>query len=107
MAPAINNIPGIELFIVETSNTTNLANKWKIWKDDFSKFVTASGVAKDDQKKALFVHIGGKDIKEIYRSLSSDIHETFEPMGAKLDTYFIPKKTLKLFNYLTRIQSLI
>ena len=51
MARVLNNIPGVEPFIIEKIDTTNLGKKWAPWKDDFNLFVVASGIANGDQKK--------------------------------------------------------
>ena len=78
MAKALNNIPAVESFTVGKSNTGNLSKKWDVWKDDFTLFVVASGITNTDQKKALLLHMAGKEVKEIYRSLKTDTVDTFE-----------------------------
>lgn len=66
MVKVLDNIPGIEQFIVEKSDTTNLAKNQATWKADFNLFVVASGITNNDQKKALLLHMAGKEVKEIY-----------------------------------------
>ena len=99
MARALNNIPAIESFVVERSKTTNLSKKWDTWKEDFTLFVTASGITNVEQKRALFLHMAGKEVKEIYRTMAT-AGETYENMITKLDDYFTPKKNLTYERYI-------
>ena len=99
MARALNNIPVIESFVVERSKTTNLSKKWDTWKEDFTLFVTASGITNVEQKRALFLHMAGKEVKEIYRTMAT-AGETYENMITKLDDYFTPKKNLTYERYI-------
>ena len=70
MAKVLSNIPGIEQFIVEKSNTTNIGKKWATRKDDCKFFVVACGIRNNDQKKALLLHMVGKEVKRGKKSLS-------------------------------------
>ena len=98
MAKALNNIPAIESFVVEKARTTNLSKKWETWKDDFQLFVIASGITNAAQKRALLLHMAGKEVKEIYRSLAKS-EDTYEEVIEKLDDYFKPKKNLSYERY--------
>ena len=69
MAKAISGIPFIEPFVISNGSTANLHRRWEIWKDDFTLYTTASGITKDSQKLALLLHIGGTEVKEIYRTM--------------------------------------
>ena len=69
---ALNNIPMVESFIVNDVNCTNLEKNWEIWKEDFKIFIAASGITNNEQKKALLLHVAGRDVKEIYRTLKDD-----------------------------------
>ena len=100
MARVLNNIPGIEQFFVEKSDTTNLEKKWATWKDDFNLFVVASGITNNEQKKALLLHMAGKEVKEIYRSSNSaNVEENFDAIIGRLDAYFVPNKNLSYERY--------
>ena len=66
MVKVLDNIRGIEQFIVEKSDTTNLGKNQATWKTDFNLFVVASGITNNDQKKGLSLHMAGKEVKEIY-----------------------------------------
>ena len=99
MAKPIGNIPAIEPFVVEDNLSTNLDKKWSIWKDDLELFLVASGISQDAQKKALLLHLRGKDLKEIYRSLQAT-EDKYEDVITKLDNYFRPKKNVTYERYL-------
>ena len=96
----LNNISSIEQFIVDKSDTTNLSKKWILWKEDFTLFVKASGVTKDGQKKALLLHVAGKEVKEVYHSLYPEPNDNYQAVIERLDEYFIPKKNLSYERYL-------
>ena len=96
-AKVLSNIPVVEQFVIEKSSTTNLSKKWDVWKDDFSLFIMASGINNVDQKKALLLHIAGKEVREIYRAMpanADDVVDTYDNIIRKLDDYFKPKKNL-------------
>ena len=94
MARNIGNIPTVEPFIID-SDTTNLARKWTDWLEDFNLYIAATGVSHENQKIALLLHLGGKHIKTIWRTLSStERHENYEEICEKLNSYFKPKKNI-------------
>ena len=57
----------MEPFIIEKSASSNLAIKWDVWMEDFDLIVIAAGIINGEQKKALLLHISGKEVKEVYR----------------------------------------
>ncbi|XP_057298881.1 uncharacterized protein K02A2.6-like [Hydractinia symbiolongicarpus] len=89
MAKALSNIPCVEPFIIEETSV-NLDKKWIVWKDDLELLLTASGNTQEAQKKALILHCGGRDLREVYRTLKADT-DTYADVIQKLDTYFKPK----------------
>ena len=42
------------------------------WKNGFNLFIATSTIKNGDQKKALFLHMAIKELKEIYRFLNSN-----------------------------------
>ena len=56
MAKVFDNIPLIEQFVVDKSQSTNLAKKWDTWLEDFKLFMTASGVTNVEQKSFATSH---------------------------------------------------
>ena len=98
----LSNIPVVEQFIIDKSSTTNLSKKWNVWKDDFSLFIMASGITNVDQKKALLLHIAGKEVREIYRAMpanADNVDDMYDSIIQKLDDYFKPKKNLSYERY--------
>lgn len=50
----------------------SLSQRWKRWKRAFNLYVTGKGVSDDAQKRALFLHVAGIDIQEIYFTLVAE-----------------------------------
>ncbi|KAL9974552.1 hypothetical protein ACROYT_G011601 [Oculina patagonica] len=50
----------------------NLNQRWKRWKRAFDLYVTGKGVTEDAQKRALFLHVAGMDVQEIYFTLAGE-----------------------------------
>ena len=94
MARNISNLPAVEPFIVD--DTQNLDKRWENWREDFSTYLLATGITQEAQKKALLLHLSGKQIKEIYKPETDD----FEGMCLKLDNYFRPKKNITYERYI-------
>ena len=59
----------------------------------------ASGITSDDQKKALLLHLGGSDIKEIYRGIQQ-MGDKYRDTIIRLDEYFKPIKNIMYERYL-------
>ena len=68
--------PGIKNFNVHEDRTT-IAQRWTKWVKQFELYVIASGVTDADQKRALFLHMAGPDIQDIYDTLSAS-GDTYE-----------------------------
>ena len=102
MAKAISGIPIIEPSVISDGSTTNLHRRWEIWNDDFALYTTASGIAQDSQKLALLLHIGGTEIKEIYRT-GKDSQDKYDDIVHKLDLHFTSKKNLSYGLYSFKI----
>ena len=57
----------------------SLSQWWKRWKRAFNLYVKGKGVSNDAQKRALFLHVAGMDIQELYFTLAADAESaTFE-----------------------------
>ena len=69
----------------------------------FNLYVTGKGVSDDGQKRALFLHVAGTDVKEIYFTLAADaVSATFEETVKVLDDYFVPKANIPFERHLFR-----
>jgi len=70
----------------------SLSQRWKRWKRAFNLYVTGKGVSGDAEKRALFFHVSGMDVQEIYFTLAADAESaTFEATVKGLDDYFVLK----------------
>ena len=70
----------------------SLSQRWKRWKRAFNLYVTGKGVSDYGQKRALFLHVAGMDVQEIYFTPAADAESaTFEATVKVLDDYFVPK----------------
>ena len=81
----------------------SLSQRWKRWKRAFNLYVTGKGVSDDGQKRALFLHVAGMDVQEIYFTLAADAESaTFEATVKVLDDYFVPKANVPFERHLFR-----
>ena len=64
MAKAINLNP-VEPFVVEDGESQNIFKCFETWLEELEIYIVASGATNKDQKKALFLHLGRKEIREI------------------------------------------
>ena len=62
-------------------------------------FLTASGITQDEKEKALLLHLGGKALREVYRSLQA-AEDKYKNVVQKLGEYFKPKKNITYERYL-------
>ena len=75
---------------------------WEIWKYDFTLYTTTSGITQDSQKLALLLHIGGTEVKEIYRTVKDSQHK-YNDVVHKLDVHSTLKKNLSCECYSFKI----
>ena len=94
----MQNIPSVEPFLVDKSITTNLDKKWNSYVDEFELFIVASGVTDKKQKLALLLHLGGKDLREIYKTVKEE-NDEYASVKEKLTNYFRPKKNITYERY--------
>ncbi|XP_068758051.1 uncharacterized protein [Montipora capricornis] len=79
----------------------SLSQRWKRWKRAFNLYVTGKGVSDDGQKRALFLHVAGMDVQEIYFTLVAEAESaTFEATVKVLDDYFVPKANVPFERHL-------
>ena len=71
VAKLMSNIPTVEPFIINRETTTNLEKEWTLYLEEFELFLLASGITDNRQKVALLLHLGGKDLREIYKTLKN------------------------------------
>uniref|UniRef100_T1I2W9 Retrotransposon gag domain-containing protein n=1 Tax=Rhodnius prolixus TaxID=13249 RepID=T1I2W9_RHOPR len=91
----------------------NVTDKWKIFKQQFQIYVTASGISssKNSGKRlcALLLHALGPESLPVYNSFKFQKKEVdnFESLIEKFDQYFLPKKNVVFEQHMffTRNQS--
>ena len=49
---------------------TNLAKAWELYLKRFD-YVCASGATKDEQKKAMLLHLAGEEVQDIFETLGN------------------------------------
>lgn len=98
MAKVLSNITVVEFFVVDKSHTTNLIKKWGTGKEEFELFIVACAIKEEQQQKALLLHLAGKEVGEIYKTLSNS-GDNFQNVITKLNGYFQPKKNLSYERY--------
>ena len=86
MAFALQLTP-ISPFVVDDTISLNLHQKWTKYKEEFILYVTASGIKHNIQKLALLLHLGGKDLRDIYHPLKEE-GDTYDSVVTKLDEHF-------------------
>ena len=48
---------------------TNLAKSWEQYLKRFEYYLKATGITKDDQKRALLLHVAGEQVQDIFETL--------------------------------------
>ena len=124
MAVCLSGLTGPAAFDTVGEPAT-LSQRWRIWKDEFELFVTASGIDDPKQQRALLLHLGGPGVREIFRTIpektKGDATDFKKAMESLID-YFKLKKNIpitrqnflvatptpgeRINNFLTRLSSL-
>ena len=98
MAVCLSGLTGPAAFDTVGEPVT-LWQRWRIWKDEFELFVTASGIDIDypKQQRALLLHLAGPGGREIFRTIpeetKGDAKEYKKAMDS-LTVYFKLKKNI-------------
>ena len=95
MATRINITPVANFDIYDESN---LAQRWKKWKQSFEFYLTASGTDNDSQMRALLLHCAGTDVQDIFMHLQ-DVGATYKTAMDALYNHFEPKKNVVFERY--------
>ena len=72
---------------------SNLAQRWKKWKQSFEFYLTTSGTDNDSQMRALLLHCAGPDVEDIFMHLQ-DVGTTYKAAMDALKNHFEPKKNV-------------
>ncbi len=87
---SIPDVGGIEKF--NPHEQTNISVRWRKWLRSFNLFVLAKGVTNANQKWGLLLHCAGKEVLDIYDTLSDIQDGDYQSTVDKLSEYFTPKQ---------------
>ena len=74
---------------------TNLAKSWELYLKRFDYYISASGVTKDEQKKAMLLHLAGEEVQDIFETFEGNYQEqNYMQVKEKLTEYFNPQKNI-------------
>ena len=82
------DVPAPKPFLVSTDPPT-AGNRWKKWIEGFQIYLVAANITKGARKKALLLHIGGEEIREIFDPLTVADDTPASAIKA-LNKYFLP-----------------
>ena len=77
---------------------TNLNKSWEQYLKRFEYYIKAANVTRDEQKRALLLHISGYEVQDIFQTFE-DQGTTYEHNVDKLSEYFKPKKNISYERY--------
>ncbi|KAK3895908.1 hypothetical protein Pcinc_000408 [Petrolisthes cinctipes] len=83
------------------ADPSSVASRWKKWTQAFTFYLDATGVTNAVQKRALFLHIAGQEVQEIFDTFSGEL-DTFEKAISALDKYFVPLVNMRYERVLFR-----
>ena len=124
MAVCLSGLTGPVAFDTVGEPAT-LWQRWRIWKDEFELFVTASGIDDSKQQRALLLHLAGPGVREIFRTIPEETKggaKDYKQAMDSLNDYFKLKKNIpkarqnflgatpapgeRINNFVTRLSSL-
>ena len=76
-----------------TGEQTNLNKAWEQYLKRFEYYIKAANINKDEQKRALLLHIAGHEVQDIFETLD-DQGTTYEDAVTQLTNYFKPRKNI-------------
>ena len=80
---------------------TNLAQKWDQYIKRFEYYIKAQTVTKDEQKRALLLHVVGEEVQDLFETLQNT-GTTYDEAPTALNAYFEPKKNIAFERHLFR-----
>ena len=96
MAVCLSGLTGPAAFDTVGEPAT-LWQRWRIWKDEFELFVTASGIDDPKQQRALLLHLAGPGVREIFRTIPEETKgdaKDYKKAMESLNDYFKLKKNI-------------
>jgi len=86
-------IPGVEAFKCK-GDPSSVSQNWEKWKKSFEYFVTASGIAEPARRKALLLHMAGRETQLVYETLGLAADATYDQAMTALHTHFTVTKNV-------------
>ena len=64
----------MEPFILDkgSDSNNNIYKRWLVWVEELDIYLLAVGVLDAPQKKAILLHLSGREIRNIYKTLKQD-----------------------------------
>ena len=96
MAVCLSGLTGPAAFDTVDEPAT-LWQRWRIWKDEFELFVTASGIDDPKQQRALLLRLAGPGVREIFRTIPEETKGNDKEYKKAMDSltdYFKLKKNI-------------
>ena len=86
-------IPAVSPFNCHGEPST-ISQRWEKWVKSFTYFIKASGVVFPERRKALLLHLLGRETQEIFETLNVDDGASLEVALEALTNYFVVKKNV-------------
>ena len=90
MEKSLQNLPMLEPFVIDSGN---LDKRWKIYMNEVNLFLLASGITNDTQKRAVLLHVSGKQVRQVFNTFT-DVGTSYQDACDKLQEHFVPKKNI-------------
>ena len=76
---AILHISSVEPFILDKGSdiNNNIYKRWLLWVEELDIYLLVAGVSDAPQKRVVLLHLSGRKIRDIYKTLMQD-DDTFE-----------------------------
>ena len=102
MAATLPDFPNFNV----NAEPNSLGIEWNKWMSRFENLLLALEVTDAKRKKAMLLFYAGKDVHEIYDTLSPATDEEYDAAKEKLKTHFEPSKneTFEVYNFRSLIQ---
>ena len=96
MAKLNLDVSRLELF--DCDRTAGIAIRWQTWVRTFELYYDGMGIAKAEQKRALFLHCVGVKVQEVFFTLTEtmNIECVYKHAKTALNSYFVPKTTCRM-----------
>ena len=82
-------------------DNTNLSKAWEQYFKRFEYYLKATGVTKDEQKRALLLHVAGEEVQDIIETLDNT-GTKYDQAVAALSDYFKPRKHISFERHVFR-----